>query len=109
RIVAEGANMPCTDEAVAVFQDHPEVGYAPGKAANAGGVAVSAFEMQQNASRMRWAFSDSDERLRQVMHQIHETCRMTAARHGFDGDYVAGANIAGFTMVADAMIAQGVV
>ncbi|MBF6618948.1 MAG: NADP-specific glutamate dehydrogenase [Patulibacter sp.] len=109
QVVAEGANMPCTDEAVAVFQADPNVAYAPGKAANAGGVAVSAFEMAQNAARIRWSFADSDERLRAVMRQIHETCRKTAARHGFEGDYVAGANIAGFTTVADAMLAQGVV
>lgn len=109
KVVAEGANMPCTDEAVAVLQAHPELDYAPGKAANAGGVAVSAFEMQQNAARLRWTFADSDERLRATMHHIHQVCRETAAEHGHEADYVAGANIAGFLRVADAMLAQGVV
>ncbi|WP_210494719.1 NADP-specific glutamate dehydrogenase [Patulibacter sp. SYSU D01012] len=109
RVVAEGANMPCTDEAVAVFQDAEDVLYAPGKASNAGGVAVSAFEMEQNASRNGWTFENTDERLQATMKQIHETCRRTAAEHDHEGDYVAGANIAGFLRVADAMLAQGVV
>ncbi|MGX6449491.1 NADP-specific glutamate dehydrogenase [Patulibacter sp. S7RM1-6] len=109
QVVAEGANMPCTDEAVAVFQAADDVLYAPGKASNAGGVAVSAFEMEQNASRNGWTFENTDERLQATMKQIHETCGRTAAEHGHEGDYVAGANIAGFLRVADAMLAQGVV
>ncbi|WP_036725777.1 NADP-specific glutamate dehydrogenase [Patulibacter minatonensis] len=109
KVVAEGANMPCTDDAIAVFQGADEVAYAPGKASNAGGVAVSAFEMEQNASRHGWSFEQSDERLQATMKQIHETCRRTAAEHDHEGDYVAGANIAGFLRVADAMLAQGVV
>lgn len=108
-LVAEGANMPCTDEAVAIFQDADGVAYAPGKASNAGGVAVSAFEMEQNASRNGWTFENTDERLQATMTSIHELCRRTAAEHGHEDDYVAGANIAGFLRVADAMLAQGVV
>jgi glutamate dehydrogenase (NADP+) len=108
-LVAEGANMPCTDEAIAVFRDADGVAYAPGKASNAGGVAVSAFEMEQNASRHGWTFESTDERLQATMKDIHETCRRTAAEHGHEDDYVAGANIAGFLRVAEAMLAQGVV
>ncbi|MDO9407235.1 NADP-specific glutamate dehydrogenase [Patulibacter sp.] len=108
-LVAEGANMPCTDEAIAVFRAADGVAYAPGKASNAGGVAVSAFEMQQNASRAGWSFENTDERLQTTMREIHETCRRTAAEHGLQDDYVAGANIAGFLRVAEAMLAQGVV
>jgi glutamate dehydrogenase (NADP+) len=108
-VVAEGANMPCTDEAIAVFRDADGVAYAPGKASNAGGVAVSAFEMAQNAARDGWSFESTDERLKATMREIHETCRRTAAEHGLEDDYVAGANIAGFLRVADAMLAQGVV
>ena len=74
-----------------------------------GGVAVSAFEMEQNASRNGWTFENTDERLQTVMREIHETCRRTAAEHGLEDDYVAGANIAGFLRVAEAMLAQGVV
>lgn len=109
KVVAEGANMPCTDDAIAVFRDKDDVAYAPGKASNAGGVAVSAFEMEQNASRNGWSFENTDERLQATMKEIHETCRRTAAEHGLEDDYVAGANIAGFLRVADAMLAQGVV
>jgi glutamate dehydrogenase (NADP+) len=108
-VVAEGANMPCTDDAIAVFRAADGVAYAPGKASNAGGVAVSAFEMEQNASRNGWTFENTDERLKATMKEIHETCRRTAAEHGLEDDYVAGANIAGFLRVADAMLAQGVV
>lgn len=108
-IVAEGANMPCTDDAIEVLRAADGVAYAPGKASNAGGVAVSAFEMEQNASRNGWTFENTDERLKATMKEIHETCRRTAAEHGLEDDYVAGANIAGFLRVADAMLAQGVV
>jgi glutamate dehydrogenase (NADP+) len=108
-LVAEGANMPCTDEAIAVFVAADGVAYAPGKASNAGGVAVSAFEMEQNASRDEWTFDDTDRRLQATMAEIHELCRRTAAEYGHEDDYVAGANIAGFLRVAEAMLAQGVV
>jgi glutamate dehydrogenase (NADP+) len=108
-VVAEGANMPCTDEAIEVFRAADGVLYAPGKASNAGGVAVSAFEMTQNASRSEWTFEDTDRRLQETMKEIHELCRRTAAEYDREGDYVAGANIAGFLRVADAMLAQGVV
>lgn len=108
RAVAEGANMPCTPEAVDVFQE-AGVLFAPGKAANAGGVAVSALEMQQNASRDSWTAEYTDERLAETMEHIHTLCASTAEEYGVAGDYVAGANIAGFLRVADAMLAQGVI
>lgn len=106
--VAEGANMPTTPEAVALLQD-AGVLFAPGKAANAGGVATSALEMQQNASRDAWSFEYTEERLAQTMAGIHDRCVETADEYGAPGNYVLGANIAGFTKVADAMIALGVV
>jgi glutamate dehydrogenase (NADP+) len=108
RAVAEGANMPSTPEAVGAFQDS-EVLFAPGKAANAGGVATSALEMSQNASRQRWNFDHSEQKLRDIMADIHDASFRAAERYGTPGDYVAGANIAGFERVADAMIAQGVI
>ena len=107
-IVAEGANMPCTPEAVRVLAE-AGVTFAPGKAANAGGVATSALEMQQNASRDSWSFQHTEERLAVIMRGIHERCLTTADEYGSPGDYSAGANIAGFTRVADAMLALGVV
>jgi glutamate dehydrogenase (NADP+) len=106
--VAEGANMPCTPEAVDVFQE-ADVPFGPGKAANAGGVAVSALEMQQNAARDRWTFERTDERLVEIMREIHGLCRDTAEEYDRPGDYVSGANIAGFRRVADTMLALGVV
>nr|WP_313357280.1 NADP-specific glutamate dehydrogenase [Microbacterium sp.] len=108
RAVAEGANMPSTPEAVGAFQDS-EVLFAPGKAANAGGVATSALEMSQNASRQRWNFANSEQKLRDIMADIHDASFRAAERYGTPGDYVAGANIAGFERVADAMLAQGVI
>jgi glutamate dehydrogenase (NADP+) len=108
RLVAEGANMPCTPDAVTAFQ-HAGVVFAPGKAANAGGVATSALEMQQNASRDSWDFEHTEKRLADIMAAIHERCLETAEDYGTPGDYVAGANIAGFTQVADSMIALGVI
>ncbi len=108
RVVAEGANMPCTPEAVRTFADAGVV-FAPGKAANAGGVATSALEMQQNASRDSWSFEHTEERLAEIMRGIHHRCLATADDYGLPGNYVAGANIAGFTQVADAMIALGVI
>ncbi len=107
-IVAEGANMPCTPEATRVFAE-AGVTFAPGKAANAGGVATSALEMQQNASRDSWSFKHTEERLGEIMRDIHERCLSTADEYGSPGDYTAGANIAGFTRVADAMLSLGVV
>ncbi|WGX99515.1 NADP-specific glutamate dehydrogenase [Nocardioides sp. L-11A] len=107
-VVAEGANMPCTPEAVKVLTD-AGVAFAPGKAANAGGVATSALEMQQNASRDSWSFAHTEERLEQIMVGIHARCLDTAETYGAPGNYVVGANIAGFTQVADAMLALGVI
>ncbi len=108
RAVSEGANMPCVPEAVEAFQK-AGVLFAPGKAANAGGVATSALEMSQNASRQRWAFEDSERKLREIMADIHSAAFDAAERYGRPGDYVAGANIAGFERVAGAMLAQGVI
>ena len=106
--IAEGANMPLTGKAVALVQD-AGVLFAPGKAANAGGVATSALEMQQNASRDAWTFTYTEKRLAQIMRDIHDRCQETAEEYGQPGNYVVGANIAGFTKVADAMIALGVI
>lgn len=108
RFVAEGANMPSTPEAVEVFRER-DIRFGPGKAANAGGVATSALEMQQNASRDSWSFEYTDERLQVIMKNIFKTCAETAAEYGHENDYVVGANIAGFKKVADAMLAQGVI
>ena len=106
--VGEGANMPTTAEGVRVFLE-AGVAFAPGKAANAGGVATSALEMQQNAARDSWTFEESERRLGQIMRGIHDRCAGTADAYGVPGNYVVGANIAGFTRVADAMLALGVV
>ncbi|WP_030166335.1 MULTISPECIES: NADP-specific glutamate dehydrogenase [Actinomycetes] len=108
RIVAEGANMPTTPEAIKLFSD-AGVRFAPGKAANAGGVATSALEMQQNASRDSWSFDHTEERLAEIMRSIHDRCLHTADAYGFPGNYTAGANISAFTHVADAMLAQGLI
>ncbi|MES9537095.1 MULTISPECIES: NADP-specific glutamate dehydrogenase [unclassified Actinomadura] len=108
KAVSEGANMPTTPDAVHILQD-AGVAFGPGKAANAGGVAVSALEMQQNASRASWPFSQVEEELSAIMTSIHDTCYETAERYGASGDYVVGANIAGFERVADAMLAQGLI
>jgi len=106
--VGEGANMPTTPDGVEIFLD-AKIAYGPGKAANAGGVATSALEMQQNASRDSWTFEYTEQRLQQIMQNIHETCYETADTYGFPGNYVQGANIAGFLKVANAMLAFGVV
>lgn len=106
--VGEGANMPSTPEAVRAFQD-AGVLFAPGKAANAGGVATSALEMQQNASRDSWTFERTEKRLAEIMTNIHDTCAETAENYGSPGDYVLGANIAGFVCVAEAIRALGVI
>ncbi|WP_248241450.1 NADP-specific glutamate dehydrogenase [Microbacterium kunmingense] len=108
RIVAEGANMPTTPGAIRALRE-AGVSFAPGKAVNAGGVATSALEMQQNASRDSWTFEHTEERLAVIMSSIHDRCLETADRYGTPGDYVAGANIAGFIRVADAMLALGVI
>ncbi|HEY5221940.1 MAG TPA: NADP-specific glutamate dehydrogenase [Microbacteriaceae bacterium] len=106
--VAEGANMPSTPDAVHIFAD-AGVLFAPGKAANAGGVATSALEMQQNASRDSWSFDYAEKRLADIVRGIHESCAATADEYGEPGNYVLGANIAGFIRVADAMLAQGII
>ncbi|MEV7609636.1 NADP-specific glutamate dehydrogenase [Microbacterium sp. NPDC089320] len=108
RAVSEGANMPCVPAAVDAFQ-RAGVLFAPGKAANAGGVATSALEMSQNASRQRWSFDASENKLREIMADIHRAAFDAAERYDVAGDYVAGANIAGFERVAGAMLAQGVI
>jgi len=100
--------MPSTPEAIRIFQA-ANVLFAPGKAANAGGVATSALEMQQNASRDSWTFEHTEERLHEIIVGIHERCAATAEEYGVPGDYVVGANIAGFERVADAMLALGVI
>jgi len=107
-VVAEGANMPTTPEAVDILNESGAL-FAPGKAANSGGVATSALEMQQNASRDSWTFEHTEERLAEIMAGIHERCVSTADEYDVPGDYVAGANIAGFVQVADAMLAMGVI
>ncbi|MCB5955872.1 NADP-specific glutamate dehydrogenase [Enterococcus sp. CWB-B31] len=108
KIVAEGANMPCSLEAVHVFEQN-QVLYCPGKAANAGGVAVSALEMSQNSERLSWSFEKVDAMLDDIMKNIYETCRDTAVKYGAENNYVLGANIAGFEKVATAMLSQGLV
>ena len=107
-LVAEGANMPSTPGAVALFQASGVL-YAPGKASNAGGVATSALEMQQNASRDSWTFEDTEARLEAIMSSIHAHCVETAERYGDPGNYVMGANLTAYTRVADAMVLLGVV
>lgn len=107
-LISEGANMPSTPEAVAIFIDR-KVLYGPGKAANAGGVAVSGLEMAQNSMRLNWPAAEVEERLHQIMKSIHKTCLDAATEYGMAGNYVAGANIAGFTKVVNAMLDQGLV
>ncbi|MGD9948679.1 MAG: NADP-specific glutamate dehydrogenase [Desulfobulbus sp.] len=108
RLVCEGANMPCMPEAITLFHEN-KVLFGPAKAANAGGVAVSGLEMAQDAMRISWTRDEVDTRLRSIMENIHRTCLDTAAAYGHRGDYLAGANIAGFVKVANAMLDQGVV
>ena len=107
-VVSEGANMPSTPEAVEAFQS-AGILYAPGKASNAGGVATSALEMEQNAGRTRWDFATAEAKLTGIMADIHDSCVAAAEEYGRPGDYVLGANAAGFTRVADVMIAHGIV
>jgi glutamate dehydrogenase (NADP+) len=106
--VAEGANMPCTPEAVQVFLDNGIL-FSPGKASNAGGVATSGLEMSQNSLRLSWSREEVDQRLESIMVEIHKSASETAAKYGMPGNYVAGANIAGFLKVAEAMTAQGMI
>jgi glutamate dehydrogenase (NADP+) len=107
-VVSEGANMPSTPEAVEVYIEN-KILYGPGKAANAGGVAVSGLEMSQNSMRISWTREEVDNKLQQIMKDIHETCVKFGKRDNGTIDYVKGANIGGFVKVADAMIDQGVV
>ena len=107
-LVCEGANMPTTPEGVDLFLER-QILYGPGKAANAGGVAVSALEMAQNSMRITWSRKEVDERLQGIMRSIHETCAGAAEHYGTPGNYVNGANIAGFVKVARAMLDQGLV
>ena len=107
-VVSEGANMPSTPEDVEAFQS-AGILYAPGKASNAGGVATSALEMEQNAGRTRWDFATAEAKLDAIMTDIHDSCVAAAEEYGRPGDYVLGANAAGFTRVADVMIAHGIV
>ncbi len=106
--IAEGANMPCTAEAISVFEQN-SVLFAPGKASNAGGVATSGLEMSQNAMRLCWTSEEVDARLLEIMQGIHRACLKYGCRDDGSVSYVAGANIAGFVKVADAMLAQGVI
>lgn len=106
--VAEGANMPSTPDAITKFI-HKKILYGPGKAANAGGVAISGLEMSQNSIRLSWTREEVDTRLHNIMKSIHTACKETAEEYGHAGNYVVGANIAGFIKVADAMLDQGVV
>jgi glutamate dehydrogenase (NADP+) len=108
KLVAEGANMPSTPEAIEIFQK-AKLLYAPGKASNAGGVATSGLEMSQNSMRLSWSREEVDTRLKGIMKNIHDNAYSAAKRFGDEGNYVMGANIAGFLKVAQAMIAHGVV
>ena len=107
KVVAEGANMPTTIEATEYLQNNGVI-FAPGKAANAGGVATSALEMSQNSERLSWTFEEVDAKLQRIMVDIFHNLDAAAKKYGFDGNYVVGANIAGFEKVVDAMLAQGV-
>jgi glutamate dehydrogenase (NADP+) len=106
-LVAEGANMPSTPEAIEVFQNSDQVLYAPGKASNAGGVATSGLEMSQNSLRLSWTREEVDVKLKGIMRNIHEMCLEYGTDKEGQVDYVKGANIAGFVRVADAMLAEG--
>jgi len=107
-VVCEGANMPTTPDGVDLFLDQ-KILYGPSKAANAGGVAVSGLEMSQNSMRIKWSREEVDSRLKYIMKSIHTACVEASGEYGSPGNYVDGANIAGFVKVADAMIDQGLV
>jgi glutamate dehydrogenase (NADP+) len=108
KLVCEGANMPCMPEAIDIFLQR-NVLFAPGKAANAGGVAVSGLELVQNSMRLNWLGEEVDERLKIIMKGIHKTCLEAAEQYGAAGNFLVGANIAGFVKVVDAMLDQGLV
>jgi glutamate dehydrogenase (NADP+) len=108
KVISEGANMPSTPAAVELFVKH-HILYGPGKAANAGGVATSGLEMSQNSMRLSWSREEVDQRLNGIMKAIHKACRETSEEYGQPGNYVMGANIAGFVKVADAMLDHGLV
>lgn len=108
KLVCEGANMPSVPEAINIFLDN-KILYAPGKASNAGGVAVSGLEMAQNSMRLSWPAEEVDQRLKMIMKNIHQTCLDAANEYGKPGNYMAGANIAGFTKVVNAMLDQGLI
>jgi glutamate dehydrogenase (NADP+) len=107
-LVSEGANMPTMPDGINIFKDH-KILYGPGKAANAGGVSVSGLEMTQNSMRLAWTREEVDNRLKLIMKTIHSTCVDAAEQYGVPGNYEAGANIAGFVKVVDAMLDQGLV
>ena len=107
-LVSEGANMPTMPDGIDIFKDH-KILYGPGKAANAGGVSVSGLEMTQNSMRLAWTREEVDDRLKLIMKTIHSTCVDAAEQYGVAGNYEAGANIAGFVKVVDAMLDQGLV
>lgn len=107
KVVAEGANMPCDEDAISTFQNN-HVLFGPAKAANAGGVAVSALEMTQNSMRLAWSFEEVDEKLQEIMKSIYANAINAAREYGFESNLVAGADIAGFLKVADAMLAHGI-
>ena len=108
KVVSEGANMPSTPEAIEVYFENNML-YGPAKAANAGGVATSGLEMSQNSMRYSWTFEEVDAKLQQIMKEIFKSCNNAAKEYGLEGNYMAGANIAGFLKVAEAMKAQGCV
>jgi len=108
KFIAEAANMPCTEEAIKLFNKNLVV-VAPSKAVNAGGVAVSALEMRQNAGWDKWNFAEVDNKLRKIMKQIHTSCLRTARKYGTEGDYTLGANAGGFIRVANAALAHGII
>jgi glutamate dehydrogenase (NADP+) len=108
KCVCEGSNMPCTPEAIEAFQA-AGILYSPGKASNAGGVAVSGLEMTQNSMRLYWTREEVDQYLHRIMNSIHNSCLEAAEMYGMKGNYMAGANIAGFKKVADSMLDQGLV
>jgi len=107
KLIIEGANMPTTKEAIEYFTSNGGI-IAPGKAANAGGVAVSALEMSQNSMRYSWTSQEVDEKLKQIMINIHRSCKEASAKYGYGYNLIAGANIAGFEKVVEAMVAQGI-
>jgi glutamate dehydrogenase (NADP+) len=108
KLVCEGADMPCSPEAVKIFMDK-NILFAPGKAANAGGVAVSGLEMAQNRMLLNWSAEEVDRRLKTIMKNIHNNCLDVADRYDLPGNYLAGANIAGFVRVVDATLDQGLI